>query len=578
MSGSLLRFDAFELDRGSFQLRRSGESVHLQKVPLELLLLLAEREGWLVTREEIAERIWGKDTFLDLDSALNTAVRKIRLALGDDPTEPKYIETVPGKGYRFMAQIKPTGKESTDKVSALIRPTIAVLPLEDLSEDVQDYFSEGMTEEILTQLARLHPRLGVIARTSVMKYKGTRKSMHQIGRELGVPYALEGSVRRHANRVRISVQLIAVRNQTHLWAESYEYPLDDILKLQDLLAREIAGQIGLQLTAEVSAVATSAVCVEKEAYEAYLKGRYFWNKRTEPAVLQSFDCFQEAIRLQPSFAAAYAGLADAHIFYGLQGFCLPAETYPKAEEAARMALALDSSIADAHISLAVIQALYYWNWPAAKPLFTRAIELNPSHSAARFFYAGVLSEIGHFDEAIRQIEIARALDPLSVITQAFLGYICYRNREYHRAADEIQRSLELDPHFAVSYWYLGLLRQAQGNLEGAINALKQGVVLSFERPLYLAALANACGRADRKEEALNLLDKLMNLSSIRYISPFDVAVVHMGLGNKDVAFEWLEKAYSQRVTRMRTLREALFDVLRSDSRFVDLMRRVGLTM
>ena len=180
-----------------------------------------------------------------------------------------------------------------------------MLPLEDLSEDVQDYFSEGMTEEILTQLARLHPRLGVIARTSVMKYKGTRKSMHQIGRELGVPYALEGSVRRHANRVRISVQLIEVRNQTHLWAESYEYPLDDILKLQDLLAREIAGQIGLQLKAEVPALATPAVRVGKEAYEAYLKGRYFWNKRTEPAVLQSFDCFQEAIRLEPSFAAAY---------------------------------------------------------------------------------------------------------------------------------------------------------------------------------------------------------------------------------------------------------------------------------
>ena len=563
MSGSVLRFDEFELDRDRFQLRSSGESVHLQKVPLELLLLLAEREGRLVSREEIVEKIWGKDVFLDVDSALNTAVRKIRLALGDDFAEPRYIETVPGKGYRFVAQIQPAGKGFTGDTNSVTMPArIAVLPLEDLSEDAQDYFSEGMTEEILMQLARLQPRLSVIARTSVMKYKGTRKSMHQIGRELGVQYALEGSVRRHANRVRISVQLIEARNQTHLWAQSYEYPLGDILVLQSLLAHEIAGQIGLQLGAEAPAIAVPAARVGKDAYEAYLKGRYFWNKRTEQAILQSFDCFREAITLEPSFAAAHVGLADAYIFYGLHGFCLPAETYPKAEDAARKALALDDSIADAHISLAVIQALYYWNWPAAKPLFTRAIELNPSHSAARFFYAGVLSEIGHFEEAIRQIEIARALDPLSVITQAFVGYICYRNREYRRAADEVQRSLALDPHFAVSYWYLGLIRQAQGDLEGAIDALKDGVTLSFERPLYLAALGNACGRADRKDEALNVLEKLTKLSSVRYISPFDVALVHMGLGNKDVALEWLERAYTQRVTRLRTLREALFDVLR----------------
>jgi TolB-like protein len=426
MSGSILRFDEFELDPGDFRLRCSGETVHLQKVPLEILLLLAEREGRLVTREEIVERIWGKDVFLDVDSAVSTAVRKIRLALGDDSAEPKYIETIPGKGYRFMSQTQSTGEEirTGDRDPVLIRPSIAVLPLEDLSDDAQDYFSEGMTEEILTQLARLHPRLRVIARTSVMKYKGTRKSVRQIGRELGVPHVLEGSVRRHAGRVRVSVQLIEARNQTHLWAESYEYPLGDILKLQDRLAREIALQIDSQLKAEVPVDARSNLRIGREAYEAYLKGRYFWNMRTEPAVLQSFDCFQEAIALEPSFAAAHAGLADAHIFLGMHGFCLPAETFPKAEEEARKALALDSSIPDGYVSMAVIQDLYYWNWPAAKPLFSRAMELNPSHSAARFFYAGVLSEVGHGDEAIRQIEIARALDPLSVVTQAFVGYIC----------------------------------------------------------------------------------------------------------------------------------------------------------
>jgi TolB-like protein len=277
MSGSLFRFDTFELDRENFQLRSSGQCVRLQKVPLELLLLLADREGQLVTRSEITERIWGKDVFLDADSAVNTAIRKVRLALGDDSDQPKYIETVPGKGYRFIAQIRPGFREmrSVEKDSVLCRPMIAVLPLEDFSDNTEDYFSEGMTEEILTHLGRLHPQLGVISRTSVMKYKGTRKSMRQIGRELGVAYALEGSVRRHAGRGRVSVQLIETLNQTHVWAESYEYLLDDILELQDRLAREIASRISLQLKAEAPAVVTSTVRIASEAYEAYLKGRYF---------------------------------------------------------------------------------------------------------------------------------------------------------------------------------------------------------------------------------------------------------------------------------------------------------------
>jgi TolB-like protein/Tfp pilus assembly protein PilF len=578
MPGSLFRFDAFEIDRDNFQLRNSGQSVHLQKVPLELLLFLAEKEGQLVTRAEITERIWGKDVFLDADSAVSTAIRKIRSALGDDSERPKYIETVAGKGYRFIAQMRPALEEirSVDRDAILPRPTIAVLPLEDFSVDAEDYFSEGMTEEILTHLGRLHPQLGVISRTSVMKYKGTRKSIRQIGRELGVAYALEGSVRHHAGRVRVSVQLIETLNQTHIWAESYEYLLDDILKLQDRLAREIASQISLQLKVDPPAIITSTSKMGRGAYEAYLKGRYFWNQRVEQALTQSIHCFEEAISLEPSFAAAHAGLADAYIFLGLHGLRSPADTYSKAEQAARKALALDSSIPEPYVSLAAIQDLYYWNWPAAKPLFARALQLNPSHLPARFFYAGALSEIGHPGESIRQIEIARALDPLSVITQAFAGLMFYRNRDYGRAADQVQRSLELDPRFAPSYWYLGLIRQEQGDLEAAIDALKLAVEFSLERPLYLAALGQACGRANREQDALTILEKLMKLSEVRYVSPFDVALVHMGMGNKDATFEWLEEACTQRVTRLRILREAQFDVLRSEPRFADLMRRVGL--
>jgi TolB-like protein/Tfp pilus assembly protein PilF len=491
MSDAIFRFDAFELDRGKFQLRCSGQPVRLQKVPLELLVLLAEKEGGLVTRAAIVERIWGKDVFMDVDSALNTAIRKIRIALSDDPDQPKYIETVSGKGYRFIAHIPQQAEEIKiwGKDSILIQPSIAVLPLEDFSDDAEDYFSEGMTEEILTQLGRFHPHLGVIARTSVMRYKGTRKSIRQIGRELGVVYALEGSVRRHGGRVRVSVQLIETRTQTHLWAESYESVLDDILKLQDRLAREIAVQISWQLKGDPpAAIACAPEIARTEAYEAYLKGRFFWNHRSEPALLQSLEHYAKAITLEPSFAPAYAGLANARILLGLHGFCLPSETYPRAEEAARKALALNDSLSDGYVSMAMIQDLYYWNWPAAEPLFIRAIHLHPSHLEARFFYAGVLSHIGKYNEAIQQIEIARVLDPLSVITQAFAGYIYYRNRNYGRATEQIEKSLELDPQFALSHWYLGLILQAQGDLERGIDALRRATELSFERPLYLAAL------------------------------------------------------------------------------------------
>ena len=331
MSKRIFTFNAYEPDPTNFQLRCSGRAVHLQKIPLDLLLLLVERSGQLVTREEIVERIWGKDVFLDVDSALSTAIRKIRRALNDDSTEPRYIETVPTKGYRFIAALHdPAPSEEIrtgEHDSAPVRPTIAVLPLVDLSDLSADYFSDGLTEEILTHLGR-HPGLGVIARTSVMGYKGTRKSMHQIGSELGVDFVLEGSVRRQEGRIRITVQLIETEGQTHLWAESYEHELDDVFRLQDRLAHEIALQISSRLKADLPAASSSAISVGRDAYEAYLNGRYFWNKRTAPGVIKSIDHFQEAIRLEPSFALAHAGLADAYIFEGIQGFRLPAETYP----------------------------------------------------------------------------------------------------------------------------------------------------------------------------------------------------------------------------------------------------------
>lgn len=582
MPDVLFKFEEFELDSANFQLRRSGSRVHLQKIPLDLLLLLVKRSGQLVTRTDIVQAVWGSEVFLDVESALSTAIRKIRRALGDNATEPRYVETVPTKGYRFIADLQ--GQATAQEISAgegsavPSRPTIAVLPLEDLSDDPRDYFSDGMTEEILTHLGRLHRSLAVIARTSVMKYKGNSKSIHQIGRELGVSYVLEGSVRRDAGRVRIAVQLIETQGQTHLWAESYERALDDVFRLQDGLANEIARQISSTLKVAAPPAITSAFSVGRDAYEAYLKGRYFWNKRTAPGTIQSIDCFEEAIRREPCFAAAHAGLADAYVFQGLHGFRLPAEAYPKAEEAAVKALALNSCLADAYCSLASIQDLYNWNWTTAEPLFLRAIELNPSYPVARFFYAGCLSEIGRYEEAIRQIAIAQELDPLSATTLGFSGYIFYRAREYRRANEKIDQAVELEPDSPLVHWFRGLVREREGELEQAIQAFTEAVRLSMGQPLFVAALGHAFGEAQNKQEARRALDQLVQPSGARYVSPFEIAVIHIGLTDTNSAFEWLEQAYDQRVTRMRALRDPLFDGLRSDARFGNLIARVNLPL
>ncbi len=573
MPNAVFTFNGFELDAKNFQLRCAGVPVPLQKIPLELLLFLVERNGQLVTRDEIVERVWGKDLFLDVESAVSTAIRKIRQALGDDPARPTYIETVPTKGYRFI----PTAQRAPAPPNRMTeRPTIAVLPLKDLSDDSQDYFSEGLTEEILTHLGRSHPQLGVIARTSVMRYKGTGQSVRQIGQELGAGYLLEGSVRRQAGRVRISVQLIETEGQTHLWAESYERELGEVFRLQERLGHEIASQISAHLKIDPPILSSQGSSVCREAYEAYLKGRFFWNRRTIPGAIKGIEHFEEAIRLQPDFAPAYAGLSDAYIFQGIQGIRPASDVFPKAEEAALRALALDHSLADSLCSLGSIQNLYHWNFTTAQPLFRRSIELNPSYTISRFFYAGVLSEIGHFDEALRQIEIAVELDPLSVFTLAFSGYISYRARQYERAANQMQLAIDLDPTLPTVHWYRGLVLEQFGEFETAIQAHTEAVRLSMEAPLFVAALGHAYGRAGKDEAARNVLEKLMQQSKVRYVSPLEIAVVHIGLNDLNAAFENLEKAYGQRVTRLRALRDPLFECLRLDPRYSDLLRRVGL--
>jgi TolB-like protein/Flp pilus assembly protein TadD len=562
-------FGAFELEPANFQLSRSGLAIEIERIPMELLLILVERGGQLVNRSEIVERIWGKDVYLDTESAVNTAVRKLRHVLGDDPKHPLYIETVPAKGYRLIAPLETS--------AAAPQTRLAVLPLECLSDDpVQGYLSDGMTEEIIAQMGCLHPHLGVIARTSAMGYKNTSKSIREIGRELNVQYILEGSMRCQSGRVRVTAHLIESTTQSHLWAEAYERPLEDVLDLQRRLAQQIAGQIRAELKVSPNASALPPPAVRPEAYLAYTKGRFFWNKKTGDGVIKSLEYFQEAVRLEPTFAPGYAGLADAYIFLGILGFRPPAEVYPRAEEAALAALALDPNLAEARTSLADVRKGYHWDWPGAEAEFRRAIELNPSYALARHWYSEHLSAMGRADESIQQIEVARQLDPLSVPINAFVGYTYYRARRYARAETELARAIELDPHLPLGHWFLGLVSVQRGELDRAVRELTAAVELSEGAPVYLAALGFGLGVSGGSEKAREVLARLNRMRETRYVSPLDLAVVHTGLGDNDAAFEWLETAYRERVMRIRELREPLFDRLRPDPRFADIMSRIGL--
>ena len=586
MSGEPVCFDQYELEVENFQLRRSGRPVRLERIPMELLIILARQAGRLVTREEILTAIWGKGTFLDADNAINTAIRKLRRALRDNPEHPRYIETIAGKGYRFTAVLgtaKAVRSDAGNRAPGEIADTrvmLAVLPLENLSgEPEEDYFSDGLTEEIITQLGGVNPgHLGVIARTSVMRYKHGHANIREIGKKLGVDYVLEGSVRRSSGRLRVTAQLIRANDQTHLWAQSYDRLLTDILDLQDELAREVATQIRGRLPSAHLSGSTASRVMNPQAYEAYLKGRHLWNKKTEEACLKSLGHYEEAIRLLPTYAMAYAGLADSYVFLGIHGYRPAHEVYPKAESAATQAIELDDTLAEAHTACADIRKGYHWNWPSAAAEYHRAIELNPSYSVAHQWYADYLFKVGLLGEAIREIERARDLDPLSPSISAFVAFTYYRARQFDEAVKRGLEAIELGPNLPLGHWFLGLAYEGTHEFGKATAELESAVELSRRRPIYLSALGHACALAGDRSRALGIAEELKILSSRRYVSPLDIAIAYAGLAEADSAFEWLEKSYEERVMRLQELPQPTFDSLRQDPRFENLMRRLGLPM
>ncbi len=580
----ILRFGVFELDTRAGELRKRGMKLRLQGQPLQVLEILLRRAGDLVTREELRSQLWTSDTFVDFEHSLHNAIARLRDVLGDSATAPRYIQTLPRRGYKFLSPVEALDPDAstagqlhaTGPDPKSIR-SLSVLPLTDLSGDpAQGYFADGMTEALITSLAKIE-KLRVISRTSVMQYRGTRKSLPRIARELNVDAVLEGSVLRSGERIRITAQLIHAQSDQHLWAESYERDFRDVLSLQDEIARQVAGQVRIMLTPQEQARLESARPVDPQAHELLLKGRYHRSKRTEDSVRKALSYFDRAIASDPTWAEGYVGVADCYNMLGYYCALSPQEAYSKSESAAQKALQLDASRAEAHAALGVVKRDYEWDWSGAEQRFQRAIELNPGCAEAYHWRATLFGMQHRFIEALRDKEKALSMDPLSAIFRGDVGRVHYFARQYDLALEHYRAALEMDPHFFFVHILLGQACLQKGMFKPALFALKTAARLSDDSTFALARLAQGYAIAGQQEKARLLLKRLQGMSPRKYVAPFEIAMIHTGLQEYDEAFAWLTKAFDQRSIWLGYLQvEPQLDPVRDDPRFRELVKRMGL--
>ncbi len=622
--------ETHQLDLKRYELRRAdGVTLKLERQPMELLIFLAQRRGELVTREDIAARLWADGVFVDTERGINNAIRKIRIALHDSPDEPTQLQTVVGKGYRFIGQLEMLGGATglpTDTAPAVSdSPTtpvasparspgrrrlisagiaiaaillvaglavwrsrasasrgaihsLAVLPLENLSGDpAQEYFADGVTEELTTELAQV-PALRVISRISAMQYRAKRKGAPEIASELHVDALVEGSVARSGNHVRITAQLIEAKNDRHLWAQSFEGELKDLVTLQDDAARKIAEQIRLHLPAREERQTVPARAINPEAHDLYMHGVALRDNNDEISLGKSIDWFHRSLQKDPDYAPAHAGLAVAYTFQSYLGVLPSRETFPKAEDEARKAIALDPLLGQAHDALAWVAYVYKWDWQLAGKELQRALQLNPNDVDAHHYYSHYLFTMGRQTEALAEGEAAASLDPLSQIQRNHLLWQYVEAREYYRAMQigkeilETGRMTDPSQYLLISDSYAGT-----GQFEQAIALLHKAISLSPTRMELQAALASTYGRMGKANEARKILRRLEKLPSSQFVSPIGIAVVYCSLGDKGRALQSLAKAIDEHDASVSDLAILpAFDLLRSDPRFQNLLRRIGL--
>jgi TolB-like protein/Tfp pilus assembly protein PilF len=563
-TGRVIQFGEFELDTAAGELRRQGSKLRLQDQPLQILQILLQRPGEIVAREELQLKVWPSDTFVDFDHGINNAIKRLREALGDTADTPRFVETLPRRGYRFIGKIE----QETPKFRSL-----AVLPLDNLSRDSeQEYLADGLTEALITTLAKIG-ELRVVSRTSSMLYKGVRKPLREIARELDVDAIVEGTVLRAGDRVRITAQLIDPVKENHLWAESYDRHLRDILDLQADVARAIAHEVEVKLTPQEQAQLAQVHPVDPEAYEAYLRGRFHWIKRTREGHIQACQHFQQAIAKDPSCAPAYAGLADALSIMNLWGLIPPEEGCAKARGLALKALEIDHSLSEAHTSFAWAALHYDYDFATAEKEFERAIELNPRNATAHHWFGMSLGMMGRYEEGYTELKRAIRLDPHWSYLHFGLAFVHWSGRRYDEAIESCKRALELDPNSAQVLGWLGMSCVATMAFDPAIAALEKSAEISLRAPAPLALLGEAYAAAGASDQAQQVLEELIRQ---RHVPKYFVSRVYAALGQTDAAVAMLEAGYRERGEWMVLMKvDSRFDPLRSDPRFEHLMQRMN---
>ena len=582
----MYEFGPFRLDPAERRLLRKGEPVALAPKAFDLLLALVRRGGHLLAKEELLKEVWPGQFVEEGNLPLN--ISTLRKVLG----EGQYIETVPRHGYRFVAGVRELNADPVVERQTSRRVTIAeddevegarevaslaVLPFVNSSADPKaEYLSDGITESIINSLSQL-PALKVSARNTVFRYKGREADAREVGRELGVGAVLTGRVLQFSDRLIVKAELVGAEDGWQLWGAQFDREPSDILALQGEIAREISEGLRLKLTGRDRRLLSKRHTESTEAYHAYLKGRYQWNKRTEEGLRRGIEHFQRAIDLDPVYALAYAGLADCYAVLGTFGGLEPRAAFPKAKAAAARALEIDDALAEAHTSSAFVTQLYDWDWPRAGEAYARAVELNPAYATAYFWRATLLAALGRRAESVAEIRRALELDPLSLPINTYTGWAYYFARDYDAAVEQYLRALELDGSFIQAKWRLGLAYAQQGRHGEAVADLREALALSADNTLILGALGYAQAAAGQGGAAREVLEELERLARRRYVSPYHRATVHAGLRENDRALAWLEEAYAERSGLLIYLGvEPVFDGLRTDPRFADLLRRVGL--
>ena len=567
-------FGPYHLDADGHALFRNGDRVALTPKALDVLITLVTAQGNAVAKDDLLRAVW--PTTIVEPGSLTSHISQLRKAFSEHGGQ-QFIETLPKRGYRFVGPLKSVGRLNNAVIAS--RVMLVVLPFENLTqgEEKHDYFSDGLTEEMITQLARLSPsQLGVIARTSSMHYISTTKTIGQIGQELGVSHVLEGSVRRVGARARISAQLIRVSDECHVWAQSYQRSLNDVLALQAEVVRAIAHEVQIKLTAQEQRQLDldNNRTVDSQAHELYLRGRHFWYKRTEDGMRNSIECFEQAIHHDPCYAPAYHGVSDAHTMLACRGIVPASEAFHKAKTAARQALRIAPELGEGYASLAHVR-LHDWDWVGLEEDFSRSIEFNPGHAITHYWYAEYLMAMGRCEEAIARAKQGLRWDPINPTLYASVGMILYLAHRYDDALTVLRQGVEIDPSHYVLHLRMGLVYQQKGRPRQAVAAMRQAVTLSQRGTEALAGLAQSYASAGDDAAARRIEGELIG-SEKRYVSPYNIARIYGSLAEPDRALEWLVKAYEEHNPDLiEVTREPTLQGLHKNSKFRELTRRIG---